>query len=561
MNEGMGRDFSNAKPLRFGTSGLRALVTEMTDMECAINTRGFCGFLRATGQAGGDSVVSVGGDLRSSTPRIMAAVARAVRDSGLRVDFCGRVPSPALAQHAMAHGRPSVMVTGSHIPEDRNGIKFTKPSGEVLKSDEAAILKHVALARAAEQALDAESTIFDAAGAFKRAEVLPSAHTKAMDRYLDRYRPAFPADCLAGLKICFYEHSAVGRDVVPAILEGLGAEVVRVHRSTTFVPVDTEKVSEQTRALLAELASAHEPDAIFSTDGDSDRPLVADNNGRFLPGDKLGALASMFLEPDFAAVPISTNSAVVTALQERGIDVASTRIGSPYVIAAMNEHAECHRSARRCAWEANGGFLLGSPWQLGAGTLPALPTRDAVLPFVATLLLARQREQTLSQLIDTALPPRHNTAGVVDDSTAGCESYTAEMGRAIVGAFSPQAAPAIAASFGADGALQSAWDADRHPVEDASTLDAWRQELQAIRSRVADALSPDEGFSAVRVIDFTDGIRVTFADGDVAHLRPSGNAPEFRVYAEADDAKRAAAIVAKKGRILPRIIEGLTLAD
>lgn len=558
MQAGRGRDVSQARPLRFGTSGLRALVDEMTDMECAINTRGFCGFLRASGQAGADGLVSLGGDRRASTPRIMAAVAQGVRDAGFEVDYVGLVPSPALALHAMGAGRPSIMVTGSHIPEDRNGIKFTRPGGEVLKRDEADILAAVARARAAEYALDVGASLFGPDGALKQPVRLPAARPDAELRYIERYVKGLPADCLAGMRIVLYEHSAVGRDAFAVLLRALGAEVVGVGRSETFVPVDTEKVSAATRGLLQELARAHRPFAIFSADGDSDRPLLADEHGRFLPGDKLGALAAMFLEADFAAVPISTNSAVVDALQARGVEVALTRIGSPYVIAAMNERQAARPDSRVCAWEANGGFLLGSPWPIEGGSeLAALPTRDAVLPAMAALLLARREGLTLSQLIDLRLPPRHNTAGVVDDQTPGCEAYTAELGQAVVRAFSPQGCAVIRARFASDGALASVWDERRCPVQDPATLQGWRGELEAIHGRVTRALGSDDGFAPIETLDFTDGIRVTLAGGEVIHLRPSGNAPEFRVYAEAETAARAEAIVAFKDRLVPRILADL----
>ena len=77
------------KPLRFGTSGLRARVTEMTDMECYINTQGFVYFLIELGEVGQGKEIAVGGDLRSSTPRIMTAVCKAIQDKGYIYDHTG----------------------------------------------------------------------------------------------------------------------------------------------------------------------------------------------------------------------------------------------------------------------------------------------------------------------------------------------------------------------------------------------------------------------------------------------------------------------------------------
>ena len=136
--------------------------------------------------------------------------------------------------------------------------------------------------------------------------------------------------------IVLYQHSAVGRDIVQKIFEGLGADIVPIERSDKFIAVDTEKVSIDTTSLLQKASMEHKPFAIITTDGDSDRPLLADENGSFLPGDKLGALVSMFLNPDFVAIPISANDAVVNSLGKRGIKVIQTKIGSPYIIDAMD---------------------------------------------------------------------------------------------------------------------------------------------------------------------------------------------------------------------------------
>jgi hypothetical protein len=122
--------------LRFGTSGLRGLVRDMTDLEVYVNTRGFLRYLTRIGDAAPGAPVAVAEDLREfdsatrlvSSPRIARAAARAIADEGFAVRMAGRIPTPALAHHALRGDAdapfPAVMVTGSHIPADRNGIKF-----------------------------------------------------------------------------------------------------------------------------------------------------------------------------------------------------------------------------------------------------------------------------------------------------------------------------------------------------------------------------------------------------------------------------------------------------
>jgi phosphomannomutase len=533
--------------LKFGTSGLRDTVDRMTDRECYINTRGFIEFLRERGEITSDkALVAIGGDLRNSTARIMAAVSKAVNDAGCDAISCGRLPSPALAYYGIKKGIPSIMVTGSHIPEDRNGIKFTKKSGEVLKSDEADILKNVAGVRSFIMN-DSISGLFDETGMFVLAENEPreTADKEAVEFYVERYTKVFPSNVLKGLKIVFYQHSAVGRDMIKRILEELGAEVITVARSEKFVPVDTEKISKETLALLKKWAAEYKPFAIFSTDGDSDRPLVADGSGNFIPGDKLGALVSLYLGPDFAAVPVSANDAVLKALSGRGVKVVQTKIGSPYVVKAMEDETSSFPGSKVVSWESNGGFLLGSSWNIDGKVLDALPTRDAVLPVIALLLLAKGQGVSVEEIVEKNLPSRYTDAGVADSSTPGCLEYSAEVGKKIIEFLTPAEKNITQVDFDGEKVTVSGCDARENDI----------RELKDIKKRLGRYFEIDKELGEINSINFIDGIKAVFKNGDVAHLRPSGNAPEFRVYATSDSKERAEGIVSLKDRLIPAMMK------
>lgn len=89
---------------------------------------------------GGEALI--GRDLRSSSPLIAAQCARAVADAGLVPVDRGAVPTPALALASLQGRAPAIMVTGSHIPDDRNGLKFYRSPGEIDKADEGRVLAH-----------------------------------------------------------------------------------------------------------------------------------------------------------------------------------------------------------------------------------------------------------------------------------------------------------------------------------------------------------------------------------------------------------------------------------
>lgn len=463
----------------FGTSGARGLVVAMTDAVCFAYASAFLQHMTAVGEFAPGTPVALAGDLRPSTPRIVAACMAAIAAQGGRPVFCGYVPAPAVALHGFSQGIPSLMVTGSHIPDDRNGIKFNRVAGEVLKPDELGI-------RA--QCVVLPAGWFDDSGALVSPPVLP-APLDVAPAYVRRYTDFFGSDALRGLRVGVYQHSAVGRDVLVTLLNALGAEVLTLGRSATFVPVDTEAVRPEDVALARAWAAMHKLDAIVSTDGDSDRPLMADEHGEWLRGDVLGILCARYLGAGCVVTPVSSN----TALEKSGwfAHTVRTRIGSPFVIEAM-QSALLQGLPGVCGYEANGGFLLASAVQVNGQQLPPLPTRDAVLPMLAALASARAQGCTVSAL-QAALPGRYTCSDRIQNfPTALSQQRLAQ--------------------------LQSGSPQEQHAA------------LEALWGRVSGAVSG---------LDTTDGLRMTFANQEVIHLRPSGNAPELRCYTEAHTPHRA----------------------
>lgn len=455
--------------MKFGTSGVRGLVSEMTDAACARWTAAFLTHLGKEGIAA--SSVLVGRDLRPSSPGIAAAVCGAIRLTGATVVDCGVLPTPALALEAARRRLPALMVTGSHIPFDRNGIKFYRPEGEITKADEPGII--AALDGAADQTEDGATQV----------------DGEARHRYIDRTVRFFGADCLGGRRIGIWQHSAAGRDLMVDALAACGAVPVALGRSDAFVPIDTEAVRAEDEVLAAGWVREHGLDALVSTDGDGDRPLIGDENGRFLRGDLVGLLTARLLGADAVATPISSN----TALERSGwvARTLRTRIGSPHVIEALDTLAA---AGARCpvGYEANGGFLLGARIEQAGRFLEALPTRDALLPIVAVLSAAVARGIPVSRLVAEA-PARFTASDRLQD-------IPAERSAALLTALA------------------------RNP---------------ALQSRLAHGVGTDGAES----IDTLDGVRMNLIGDEIVHLRASGNAPELRCYAESCDAARARAIV------------------
>jgi phosphomannomutase len=449
--------------IQFGTSGARGLVTHFTANACAAFAHAF---IHSIADDFSFEQVAIAIDNRPSSPAMAQACIQAVKDRGLSPIYYGVIPTPALAYSAMQDNIPCIMVTGSHIPFDRNGLKFYRPDGEITKADELAILN-----------ADVE---------FAPVTQLPElqADDKAAQQYIERYVSLFNAKPLVGKRIGIYEHSSAGRDLYPHIFGALGAEVIAIERSDEFVPIDTEAVSDADKAKAKVWSKELDLDFIFSTDGDGDRPLVADENGEWLRGDILGLLCAKAMGIEALAIPVSSNTAIKAS--PAFAHVSLTKIGSPYVIAEFDQLAKTYQSI--AGFEANGGFLLGSDVAVNGQVLKALPTRDAVLP--ALMVLIAGLAQGIAPLVSDV-----STRFTDSDRV---QNFATEKSREI-----------LAKAAGKESQLLALLGYDL----------------------------------VVNVVDTTDGLRMTVNNGDVIHLRPSGNAPELRCYAESDAADKAKQLV------------------
>jgi phosphomannomutase len=507
--------------LGFGTSGRRGKVVDLTQLEIYLNALAELEYLQSLPlseggiRQGEDFYFAY--DLRPSSSEFVAqeegrgeiaqAIVQAITDAGMQAVNLGRIPTPALASYALSHDKGSIMVTGSHIPFERNGYKTNSSRGELLKQQEAPINEQVRQVRQMLYDQPWGQSLFNERGMLKCGhQELPAEHGAARAAYIERFTNFFHGSTLEGKRILIYQHSAVGRDLLVEILERLGAQVVKGGRSDTFVPIDTENIDAAQLAVMQGLADASSGPlhAVVSTDGDSDRPLILGVDPltaqvHFFGGDLVGMVVAEYLQADAVVVPISCNDAI-----DRGelapVVEPKTRIGSPFVIAGM-EAALAKGKKRVCGWEPNGGFLTGSPIARNGAVLQPLLTRDAGLPILGVLFAAQQDGLSLVDLF-ARLPKRFSRAALL-------KQFPRAIALKIVDRFSP-------------------------PNGDA----------EAIRKDLAQFFTPALGFAGVTHVDYTDGVRVLFANGEVAHVRPSGNADELRIYAVADTQSRADEIAA-----------------
>jgi phosphomannomutase len=503
----------------FGTSGARGLVSKMTDEICYSYTTAFIMHLKQSHQLGENNNIAIAGDLRPSTFKIMHACAKAIIDMDLNVINCGYIAAPAIALYGITHKMATIMVTGSHIPDDRNGIKFNTPLGEILKQDELQIkqqlvphkeglfsfngnFKNNTSKRSLDNLSSTEHSLLNIILPEEKVEgdsktiinhFLPEKNTRAKEEYINRFVNLFPNNSLSALNIGVYQHSGVARDELVTITQSLGANVTALHRSDIFMPVDTEAVREEDTKLAKQWSHEKLFDAIITTDGDADRPLISDENGNWLRGDMIGILCAQFLGIKHIVTPVSSNSAVEKS--EIFDTVTRTQIGSPYVIAGMNKLLDDGHN-KIAGYEANGGFLMADDIEIDGKILSALPTRDAVIVLLSLLLLSKQKNCSISELAKD-LPQRFTYSDRI-------KNIPTKISQKIINRYLDKTTgkEKIEADF--NGAFQSP--------------------------------------SSVIGIDNTDGLRIYFKNKNIIHFRPSGNAPEFRCYTEANKMKIAQSI-------------------
>ena len=453
------QELAQRSDVKFGTSGLRGLVVNLTDEVCFAYTKAFL-----FSQEGTFKKVAIGHDLRLSSPQITQACIAAIESQGLEAIYLGALPTTAIAYYCLNKKIPGIVVTGSHIPFDRNGIKFYRADGEISKADEESIMG---------SDLEIEG--------HNLSTSLPALDREAIELYQKRYIDFFGTGFLSGKTIAIYQHSSVARDFLDDLFQAMGAKTLLLGRSNAFVPIDTEAIRGEDVKQAKAWATQYEFDMLVSTDGDADRPLIADEHGEFISGDILGILTAQYLQADHVVTPVSSNTAVERS--NSFSSVTRTKIGSPFVIEGMNKIARVDLEKLIVGYEANGGFLQGSKLNKDGNKLIALPTRDAILPMLSLMDLSIENKQPVSKLSE-ALPARFTYSDRIQN----------------------------------------------YALERSSTL------LKSLINKPENiSYYLDTNLGDVIASDLTDGLRVTFKCRDVVHLRPSGNAPELRCYAESDD--------------------------
>jgi phosphoglucosamine mutase len=335
----------------FGTDGVRGEAGTFLTAELAT----------ALGRASAASLeaerpqVLIVRDTRESGPMLEAALAAGVAAAGGDALLGGVLPTPAAAILVRRLGLDlAAVVSASHNPYRDNGIKFFSGQGTKLGDE---------LETRIESLLDEPP----AAAEVGRVRELNGG----LDDYLRELETAFPLD-LSGRRVVLDCANGAAHRAAPAIFERLGAEIEVIGAEPDGRNINAGCGSTHLD-LLAERVAGSEAEIGFAFDGDSDRMLAVDANGRVHDGDELIALAARGLagrgELDGGVVvTVMTNYGFHRAMEAAAIEVAITQVGDRYVIDEM----------QRRGWTLGGeqsGHIIASDFvATGDGIAAALMT-------------------------------------------------------------------------------------------------------------------------------------------------------------------------------------------
>jgi phosphoglucosamine mutase len=362
----------------FGTDGIRGKVGVSPITPDFVMRLGYAaGKVLSQADLSGSTkpTVLIGKDTRVSGYMLEAALEAGFAAAGVDVMLSGPMPTPAIAYLTRAlRLSAGVVISASHNPYDDNGIKFFSAQGTKLPDE-------VELAIEAELERDMNCVTSDRLGKAKRLK-------DANGRYIEFCKSTYPNDLdLRGLKIVVDCAHGAAYDIAPHVFHELGADVVSIGNQPNGFNIN-DNVGATAPEALSLAVRANHADLGIALDGDADRLVMVDKNGKIYDGDQLlylMVLDRLAIGPVIGVVgTLMTNMAVELAIKGLGVDFVRAKVGDRYVLEQMQQR----------------GWLLGGE---GSGHLLCLDkhtTGDGIVSALQVLSALRRNGKSLDQCFD-----------------------------------------------------------------------------------------------------------------------------------------------------------------
>lgn len=349
----------------FGTDGVRGEVGQFPITPDFVLRLGYAaGKVLVDHERQEHPTVIIGKDTRISGYMLEAALQAGLTAAGVNVLLTGPLPTPGIAYLTRAlRLSAGVMISASHNPYQDNGIKFFAEGGKKLDD---------ALEREIEAMLDSpmQTSPSRELGRARRID-------GAADRYIEFCKSTFPNERnLKGLKLVVDCAHGATYHIAPKVFHELGAEVITIGGEPNGYNINDGVGATHTEAI-SQAVLQHGADLGISLDGDGDRLMMADRNGKVYDGDQLiyviaKARAARGQLGGGVVGTVMTNLAMELALQQQGIAFGRAKVGDRYVLELL------HENGWQVGGEASGHVLCLDKHTTGDGIISSLQVLAAL---------------------------------------------------------------------------------------------------------------------------------------------------------------------------------------
>ena len=366
----------------FGTDGVRGRVGEMPITPEFVMRLGWAAGRVLAQRTGPRPAVLIGKDTRISGYLLEAALEAGFSAAGVDVMLSGPLPTPAVAYLTRAlRLSAGVVISASHNPYDDNGIKFFSADGNKLPDEIEARIEATL-----EEPMNCVRS--DLLGRAKRIE-------DAAGRYIEFCKSTFPSDFdLRGIRMVVDCAHGAAYQAAPHVFHELGADVVQIGTSPNGLNIN-DHVGATHPETLQNAVVEHKADLGIALDGDADRLIMCDGDGRLFNGDELLYLIvrerTRHRHVAGAVGTLMSNFGLEQAFQRLGVNFARAKVGDRYVLETLQQRGWLYGG------ESSGHLLCLDCHTTGDGTISALQVLGAM----------RRSSQTLAQLTaDLTLYPQ-----------------------------------------------------------------------------------------------------------------------------------------------------------
>lgn len=378
----------------FGTDGVRGVAGSELTIELATQL-GQAGAYVLTKEQEHQPTIIVGCDTRISGGMLASALMAGICSVGANAIYVGVVPTPAIAYLTRKHKVDAgVVISASHNPMEFNGIKFFNGDGYKLSDaleDEIEALIHSNM----------DGVTLPTGSGVGRIDY----RFDLKDEYVEFMKKCVPVD-LKGLKIVV--DCAEGASYYTSVrtLEDLGSNLIPIHITPDGTNINANCGSTHMDELQARVVY-EKADLGIAFDGDADRMLAVDENGKMVDGDQLMAICGNYmkekgtLKKNTIVVTVMTNLGFTLMGEEKGIHVEKTRVGDRYVLENMLQNGY------NIGGEQSGHIIFLDDNTTGDGLLSALHLLQVMVETGRKLSDLAAVMEVLPQALVNAKVPNH----------------------------------------------------------------------------------------------------------------------------------------------------------